>query len=278
MSTLAPDEKVCPFCAETIKAAAVKCRFCQSDLTAEAAPEAAAPEAASPEIAPAGIATGEIAGPDVEREESAVPADTAPGAVADDALVSDEAPPATWPTTWSPDTTDDQGTSRRGLAVVAALVVLCLVLGGTLWFLVHRSMHPHLATAPDGQVTDTSFRNAAMSAASDDAARALSYSWKTFDQDRKKARAEMGPTLAKQYDEAMDKVAQQTATSKLTLKATVLSAGLLSAEEHKAKVLLFVNTLTTREGSKKQQLDQNRVVMELIRKDGDWTVSRMDAF
>jgi hypothetical protein len=36
--------------------------------------------------------------------------------------------------------------------------------------------------------------------------------------------------------------------------------------------------VTTREGSKKQQLDQNRVVMDLTRKDGGWIVSKMDAF
>ena len=33
--TPANDEQICPFCGETIKDAAIKCRFCQSDLTGE---------------------------------------------------------------------------------------------------------------------------------------------------------------------------------------------------------------------------------------------------
>ncbi len=57
MSDLKPDEKVCPYCAEVIKAAAVKCRYCQSELTdVPAAPAPAAePEPAPPPPPPAPV-------------------------------------------------------------------------------------------------------------------------------------------------------------------------------------------------------------------------------
>ena len=235
---LAPDEKLCPYCAETIKAAAVRCRYCRSDLTGP----------------------DDDAEPTRQREPEPQPELDLPAGA--------DAP-----------SEPDLAVSRAGTGrvVVAALLALCLVLGGTLWFLVHRAQHPDLDTAPNGQVTENSFRNAAMSAASDAATQAFSYSYKTFDTDQKRAAALLAPgsDAAKQYADAMAEVAPQTASAKITQKATVLAAGVISAKEHSAKVLLFVNTVTTREGSRNQQLKQSRVVMELTRKDGDWAVTDM---
>lgn len=237
---LAPDEKVCPYCAETIKAAAVKCRFCQSDLPVD-------PEPTSP--------------PDPDPEPDADP-DPEPG--------PEPEPDLTLPGSRS------LGAVSSRTRLVAALLVVCLLLGGLLWFEVHRSLNPDLDKAPNGQVTQSSFRNAAMSAGSDAAAQILSYSYKTFDADREKGEALVTGKAAEAYAQAMDEVADKVATNKLTLKATVLSVGTVSVKEHQAKLLVFVDTSTTREGSQRQQVQQSRLLMTLTRKDGDWTVTQMD--
>lgn len=53
----APDTKACPFCAETIKAAAIRCKHCQADLTSPAS-QGASQRAAPVELPPPTPAPG----------------------------------------------------------------------------------------------------------------------------------------------------------------------------------------------------------------------------
>jgi len=247
---LGPDEKVCPFCAEVIRAAAVKCRYCHSDLPVDEDAESDA------SAFPALRSAHDI------RETPSEPLESEPEPVT---LV--QAPPAQ-------DATDAPWLDRTTTVLLVVSLVLALGIGA----LFYSARSDDLQTAGNGQVTSTSYRSAAMSAAAANAAVVLSYGYKTLDADEKAARAVLTPAFAKKYAEVMKTAGPKATTAQLTLKATVTATSLVSLKKDSAKLLLFVNTITTKVGSKNQQLNQNRVLMEMTRKDGDWVVSKLTPF
>ena len=213
------DERACPFCAETIKAAAIKCRYCGSDL----APDEETPEAA-PKSAP----------------------------------------------------------KSRGLfgsawlaALLTAVVVGLAVFTG---FTVYDELNPAQGAAPEsGQITDEDARTGVLVAAADLSQRVLTYHHDTFDQDLEVAAARLTPAFREEYDSAMEQVRANTEKNKISQEATAVSSAIISATSAKAQVLVFINQETSSARTKANQLVRNRLVVDLVRLEGDWAIAGVNA-
>jgi len=233
MAKLKRDERICPFCAETIKAAAIRCRFCQAELE---------PVQADPETEPAADETVE-AEPEVSRP--AAPAPQSPVLA-----------------------------SRRLTVILAALAILASVGVGISWW---HAEHSSAASAPDGTLVGDEPRSEAFVAAADLTQRALSYDYRTLANDMEVARARMTPSFRKQYDATMAQVRANTVKNKIVLQADAVSSSIITATEHRARMLVFVNQTTTAQATKANQLDRNSLVVTLVRGKGDWMLSNLTA-
>lgn len=243
MAKLKRDERACPICGETVKAAAIRCRFCQSDLTPLPEPE-----------------------PRPSFQRTLV---RRAGALRDRQTARDEQEPAAV----SPAQADRPGLQKWLTVALASLVVLATLGVGFAWW---RAEQGSADVAPGGSLVSDDARTQVLIEAADLAQRTLSYDHKTLANDMEVARARMTPSFRKEYDGTMEQVRANTEKNKIVLKAAAVSSAIIKATEHRATVLVFMNQTTTANG-KNEQLNRNSLVVTLTRGDGDWAMSKLTA-
>jgi hypothetical protein len=168
---------------------------------------------------------------------------------------------------------------NRWLVVLVALVVLAAA--GLVWVL--RDTRDVIgadvssADAADAVVASSAVKEAVRARATEGAAAAYGYSWRTLADDKTAARELMTPAMRDRYDRTMAGVTTSSRRDRTVVEAEVVDTALVTASATYARVLVFVNQRTSGRRLDRPSLALDRVLVTLRRVGGDWKVDELDA-
>jgi Mce-associated membrane protein len=172
----------------------------------------------------------------------------------------------------------DETSQRSALAspwLTAVLLLAALVLGSLAGLEAYddrsrSTVAPAAARVPAlGEVARTRLQDRAARSAED----VLTYRHDTFDEDVESTSRRLTPEFATEYAAAMERVRADTMTDEIDQRATAVAAGVVSASDARAEVLVFVNQETTAGTTGARRVERNRLVVQLERHGGAWTVA-----
>lgn len=165
--------------------------------------------------------------------------------------------------------------SRGAVVLTAVLAVLAVALLVVVAWL-------GMTVRAEGRVEDA--RTEAPAAAEQAAKAMLSYDYRTLPADRQRASGYLTADYRKKYlatfrlleknKDGSPGVAVQTKT---VVSADVMGSGVVDAEEDTARVLVYVNQTSRKEGAD-PQVFQNRVTMTMVRQGDRWLVDNLKSY
>ncbi len=170
-------------------------------------------------------------------------------------------------------------TAQRAVGVLAVLVVVAAAVLAWLVLLGDGTAGRDTTSAEssDAVVASAGAKADVLETAADATTRAYSYSWESLAEDRAAARALMTREMQRRYDRTMAGVGTSSQSDHTVVTAEVVESALVTATPSYARVLLFVNQTTDGDALDEPLLDLDRVLVTLVRDDGDWRLDALDA-
>jgi Mce-associated membrane protein len=151
--------------------------------------------------------------------------------------------------------------SHRSILAAGLAAVLVLGLAATAWVNADRRQRAERAG------TD------ALSVASAATTALFSYDYRSFDASVANGRQFITGEFADEYTKTTQTLKPAAEQEQAVVRAEVSAAGVIDASADQVDVLLYVNQYRRNVNIDGEKVDQNRVVLTLVRVDGQWKVS-----